>query len=270
MGAILLYLLIGSVAGILSGLLGIGGGIIVVPSLVWIFKHYHIAPHEYLHMAIGSSLASIIFISLAAAITHYRRQNILWPIFWRLLPSVIAGTMIGAVSIKYIPAHLLGLCLALFLFFVAFRMAFLQKQQSSRQLPGIIGLSGLGLLVGAQSALLGIGGGTYMIPFFSRCNVLMRHAAATSITVCVPLTFVGSVILSQHTLSHPVPWSCGYVYWPATLGVATTSLVFAPLGVHLAQHISNRKLKTAFSWVLVAVGCDLLLPNLIYYWNTFA
>jgi uncharacterized protein len=267
MGALSLYLIIGIITGTFSGLLGIGGGIIIVPGLIWVFQHYAVAPEHYVHLAAGSSLASVSCISLVAANAHRQRKTIVWPLFWHLLPGALVGAVLGALVVKYIPMPLLSISFSLLLIIVAIRMLRTQRNHllARRKLPKRLGLSSLGLWVGAQSSLLGIGGGITMVPFFARHNIPMLQAAGTSIALSFPLTLAATftLILNHHDIH--IPWCTGYIYWPATLCIAMMSIIFAPLGIRLAHRLPNKHIKHVFAVVLLLTAIDMMAPNLYYY-----
>ena len=264
MDALPYYLLIGALAGSLSGLLGIGGGIIIIPSLMWVFRHFELAQHANVHLATGSSLATIIFISLGASIAHYQRKTIIWPLFWRLVPGLIFGSISGALITQFLPGSLLKIIFGLFLLLVAYRMAFASQLTKFRHLPRIRRLSLLGSMVGFQAGLLGIGAGSMLVPYFTRCHLRMRNAAGTSIICSLPISIIGTItlVLATRHITTSTAWSTGYVYWPATLSVAVTSLIFAPMGVQLARRWSNARLKRLFSMILVFTAGEMIWPSL--------
>ncbi len=260
--ALYVYLFIGCVTGLLSGLFGIGGGIIIVPCLVWTFRYFHIAPTFYFQLATASSLASIICLTTTAAIMHYKQRTILWSVLYRLLPSMLLGTLIGTSVAKYLSTQLLGTCFGVLLLVAAYRML-VHTPHPLRALPGTRGLSVLGLWVGSQSGLLGIGGGSYLIPFLVRCNIPIHQAIGTSITACLPLAVVGTLALMITTqpTTHVLPWSTGYVYWPAVLGISASSMLCTPLCTYLATKINPGLLKRLFALLLLCISIHFLWSN---------
>ena len=227
-----LFLLIGSITGTLSGLLGIGGGIIVVPSLAWIFAHYHMAPDCYIQFAAGSSLAGIMFISLTSAFAHHRHGNVEWPIFKQLAPAMMIGASIGVATAGYLPTRVLSLLFGLFMLVLSVRMFLSATRRSNKPtlLPANKKLRLIGFCVGIQSGLLGTGGNAFIVPFFARCNVPMHKATGTSVTASFPLATSATLtsLVSHHSTgaTASLPWSTGYVYWPAALSIAIASIIF--------------------------------------------
>ncbi len=255
----LLYPAIGIVAGFASVLLGIGGGFIVVPGLAFVFVLSGFPHAEIMHVAAGTSLAIMIITSASAIIAHNRLRNILWPIVLRLLPGILIGVIVGALLASFLTTRWLKLLFGLFLLFVSIKMFFLSKPKSARQVPGRAISSLIGFLIGTKSGLLGIGGGSIIIPFLTYCNVPMRKASGTSITCTLPLAIVGTIsfiILGWQV--NQVPHSFGYVYWPAFLGVAVMSVIFAQVGAALNSKVRVNWLKRIFAIFLFFVSMNLL------------
>lgn len=255
----LLYPLIGIIAGLASGLLGIGGGLIVVPGLALVFTYSGIPHGIIMHLAAGTSLAVMIITASSAIFAHNRLNNVLWSVVLRLLPGITLGVVSGAVFASYLTTHWLQFLLGLFLLFISIKMFFLSKPKPTRSLPGWPVLSPVGFLIGLKSGLLGLGGGAVTIPFLTYCNIPMRKASGTSIACTFPIAVIGTIsfIMLGYRVN-PMPYSTGFVYWPAFFGVAVMTVLFAQVGAWLNSRINVNLLKRLFATFLLIVGIRLL------------
>jgi uncharacterized membrane protein YfcA len=179
----LLYIVLGAFAGVLAGLLGIGGGLVIVPMLNIAFEWQNFPEVHIQHIALGTSLATIIFTSLSSMRAHHKRGAINYTAFWRLAPGIILGTYIGAVIAAQLPTGFLKAFFGFFLYYVATQMLLNIKPKPNRELPGLTGTTAAGTGIGIFSALVGIGGGTLTVPFLSWCNQTMHAAIATAAAV---------------------------------------------------------------------------------------
>lgn len=251
-----IYMALGAVAGILAGLMGIGGGLVIVPMLVFCFAGLGI-PHEHImHIALGTSLASIIFTSISSFMAHHRRGAVYWEIVRRIVPGIIAGTLLGAYIASLMSTDLLKGFFGIFLFYVAIQFLLDKKPKPTRELPGAVGMFGVGSIIGTVSSLMGIGGGTLSVPFMTWCNITVHHAIGTSAAIGFPIAVAGTlgfVLTGQHLQGLP-PYSVGYVYLPALFGIVAASMLTAPLGAKLAHLLPVQKLKRIFAVLLLLVG----------------
>jgi uncharacterized membrane protein YfcA len=256
---IALYLAFGCFAGILAGLLGISGGVIIVPILLYCLPLQGITEHVNL-LALGTSMASILFTSLASVRAHNRRKTVLWPVVFRLSPGIVAGTLLGGSIVVLLPGRFLSVVFVVFLLYVALQMLLDITPRASRHLPGTAGLAGVGAGIGFISSFVGIGGGTLTIPFLTLCNTPMREAVATSAGVGFPLAVAGSAIYLAKGWGMPgmPPYSLGFVYLPALLGLVGASMLFAPLGAKLSYRVSVPRLKRFFAVFLFFVSANIL------------
>lgn len=254
------YLLIGAFAGSMSGLLGVGGGLVVVPALVLVFRHLGMPPAYLMHMAAGTSLAIMIVTTFSALLAHLGKQASVWPILQRLLPGVVIGTIVGALLADQLASHVLRIVLGVFILIVGMRVALLVKPKPQRTLPGRWGLWGVAFFIGAKSGLLGIGGGAVTVPFLTRCNVPLRDTMGISVAVGFVVSVVGTLSFLATGLNEPhlPPWSTGYVYWPGFLGVALATPIFAAFGTRMAYRLPTHLLKRIFGVFLWMVGLHLL------------
>lgn len=261
METLLLYLLLGAFAGVLAGLFGVGGGLVIVPVLVFIFQSQEVSGSLIMHLAIGTSLATIVVTSLSSVRAHHRREAVLWPIVGRLTPGIIAGALLGAALADFIPSDSLRLLFGVFELLVAVQLGLAARVAPRRPLPGWPGTSLAGVLIGSVSSAIGIGGGTLIVPFLAWCSVSLRHAVAAAAAGGLPLALAGSVgfmMTGWHEAQLPA-WSSGYVYWPAFAAIATASVLFAPLGARLAHALPVMVLQRTFALFLAALGVRMLV-----------
>jgi len=261
MEILMLYLLLGAFVGVVAGLFGVGGGLIIVPALLFIFHGSGMSAAVVMHMAIGTSLATIMVTSLSSVRTHHQHGAVLWPVFVKLMPGIVAGTLFGAYVVNQLPNTTLRIIFGVFELLVAAQMAFGIKASPHRQLPGWPGMSLMGAVIGKVSAIIGIGGGTLTVPFLVWCNTGIRQAVATSAACGLPIAVTGTVgfiITGWNAPQLPV-WSTGYIYWPAFAGIALASVLSAPLGAKLAHTLPTGQLRIYFSLLLALLGIRMLL-----------
>jgi uncharacterized protein len=261
----LIYLLIGACSGTLAGLLGLGGGIIVVPALAAAFAYHNLVPANIvMHMAVGTSLATIVITFLSSLAAHIKKNSVRWDIVKKLLPGLIIGVILGALVANHLPSTFLRLFFGMFLLFVASRLFFGELAVPTATLPGQPALFGITAVIGALSSILGAGGGIVLIPFMVRSQINMREATGTSVACGVVIGLVATlsfIILGAEAI-HNLPWSTGFIYWPAFLGVAMASVIFAPLGTAIAYRLPIITLKRILAVFIILVALQMLLPVL--------
>jgi uncharacterized membrane protein YfcA len=256
-----LYLAFGGLAGLLSGLFGIGGGVVIVPFLAWFFSRRGFAADTIMITAVATSLATIVATSISAVYAHHRRGAVRWETVLRLAPGILLGSVAGSVIADHLPADGFKLVFALFLLYVAGRMFRTRKAATEwRRPPGAGFLTAAGMAIGAVSSIVGIGGGTLSVPFLVKSRFCMRSAVATSSACGFPIAVAGSLTYVALGWGEPLlpEWSLGYIYLPAFAGIILTSIPFAPLGARLAHGLPTGGLKRIFALVLAAVGAKLL------------
>jgi uncharacterized protein len=256
------FVTLGMLAGTLSGLLGIGGGIIVVPGLVLCFKFLPFMPPAIqAHMAIGTSLAIMIVTASASTRAHYRLGHINSSLLKRLWPGVLIGVVAGALLSSHLQSHTLEIILGAVLMIIAIHFFIAHKTQYPHRLPGALTMGLFALLIGFKSGLLGLGGGALIIPFLLFCGISMRTASGTAAACTLPVAIVGTLSywLLGSALHPAIQWSAGFIYWPAFLGVALASFCCVPLGATLSTRIDSDQLKRIFSVFLFFVALRLLL-----------
>ena len=254
---ITLYLICGIMAGLWAGLLGLGGGLVVVPLLHYIFQHGAAVPEELsLRMAMGTSLASILFTATASTRAHARRGSVLWDIVRPLAPALALGTALGSVAAAALPVWGLKIFFAFFLVAVAVQMLADYYPAARAATHGRALLNGAGLFIGGVSSLVGLGGGSLNVPFLCWLGIDLRRAVGTSAALGWSIALAGSLGYAINGWGAPgLPPHClGYVSLPATLGVAVASVFFAPLGVRLSHAMPVSALRWIFAVFLTLLA----------------
>ncbi|WP_397410582.1 sulfite exporter TauE/SafE family protein [Polaromonas sp.] len=254
-------LLLGLCTGFLAGLLGIGGGMLMVPFMTFILtsKGY---PQEYtVKMAVATSLATICFSSLSSVRAHHRRGAVLWPIVRLLAPGILLGALIGAQLAAALPGKILSILFAVFVAFSATQMFLDRKPKPSRTLPGRLGTFGMGGVIGMLSSLVGAGGAFVSVPFMTWCNVKIHDAVGTSAALGFPIALAGTLgyIWAGRDLPQMPPGSVGFLYLPGLIVISLASISTAPLGARTAHRMDIRPLKKVFAAVLYVLAAYFLL-----------
>lgn len=257
---ILMYLGVGAIAGLLAGLLGVGGGLIFVPLLLFCFRRAGMPEDWRMHLALGTSMASIMFTSVSSFWAHHRRGAVYWLVVRRIVLGILAGTLLGAHVASRLRNNVLQAVFAVFVCYVAWQMLLDRKPKPSRELPGRWGMLGVGTVIGLISSLVGIGGGTMSVPFMIWCNLPLRRAIGTSAAIGFPIAVFGSVgyVLNGVRAPRLPPYALGYVYLPAMACIVAASVLTAPWGVRLSHRLPVPRLKRAFAALLVVVAARML------------
>jgi uncharacterized membrane protein YfcA len=261
---ILLYLAAGSVAGLLAGLLGVGGGVVIVPMLMFIFTAQHFPVDHMIHIAIGTSLASIMFTSLSSLRAHHSHGAVNWIIVKRITPGILIGTLAGTFLVARLPASLLKGFFIFFVFYVATQMLLNIRPKPARQLPGAKGMFAAGSLIGMVSSFVGIGGGALSVPFMTWSNVKMHEAIGTSAAIGFPIAVAGTIgyLINGLEINNLPDWSLGFIHLPSLAGLVLASVIIAPLGAKAAHKLPVIILKRIFAVFLYIIGTKLLLSSL--------
>lgn len=254
---------LGIVAGILAGMLGIGGGVVIVPALVLILSAQNFPSEFIVITAVATSLCTIIFTSISAARAQIKRKAVDWTIFRLWAPTVVVGSFLSGFIAARLPAAVLEIGIAVFLLIISVIMLSRWVPDPARTMPGKAGTTGLGLFSGVLSGLAGIGGGNVMVPLMVFFNVPMQRAVATSSTLGFPLAVVATLgyIISGWGQS-PADGSLGYVYLPAVALIAVFTMLLAPVGVALSHRIPAPTLKRCFGGLLLLVAGRMLISAL--------
>lgn len=258
---VIAYILLGAVAGMIGGLLGLGGGIVIVPALLYLFIQQGFSAGIQMHLAVATSLTTIIFTSIASAWSHHRHGAVIWKIVGFLVPGIVIGCILGAITANHLRSDSLRITFGVFELLVAMQIWSGIKPPGHRELPGNSGMVLAGGVIGTLSTILGIGGGTLTVPFLLWCNINIRNAVATSAACGMPIAVAGTLSFMITGWNHTdLPaGSTGYVYWPAAFFILIASILTAPLGAKLAHVLPVIILKRIFALVLVIVGIRMLL-----------
>jgi uncharacterized protein len=257
--------LLGLCTGFLAGLLGIGGGMIMVPFISAILATRGVAPGLAVKMAIATSMATIIFTSISSVRAHHKRGAVRWDIVRRLAPGIVIGAALASLGVfSMLKGGSLALLFALFVGFSATQMLLDKKPAPTRTLPGTFGQLGAGGVIGFLSGLVGAGGGFVSVPFMTWCNVAIHNAVATSAALGFPIALanaLGYVVAGQGVPDLPAG-SLGYVYLPALAVIAVASVLMAPVGVKAAHALPVKSLKRAFAAILYLLAAYMLYKGL--------
>jgi uncharacterized membrane protein YfcA len=256
--------LLGSVTGFAAGLLGIGGGMLLVPFLTLILTWQRFPAEHVVHVAIATSLATIMFTSVSSVRAHHGRSAVLWPVVWLLAPGILVGSLVGAQIAGALPTFWISLIFAGFVGFSALQMLLDRKPKASRELPKGPGMFGAGTMIGFVSSLVGAGGGFISVPFMVWSNVKMHNAVGTSAALGFPIAAAGTIgyVISGWKLTGLPAGTVGFIYVPALLAVAATSVLTAPLGAKVAHSLDTKPLKRIFAMLLFALAGYMLYRGL--------
>lgn len=258
---VILYLLTGSFAGFAAGLLGIGGGLIIVPILYFVFASQGIEQSHLMHMALATSLATIIFTSISSSFAHHKKQAVVWSTVFLLAPGICTGAWTGGIIASYLNTDILKPVFGVFEFLVALHLlGNIRTKQHVLLIKPIKATIG-GLLIGNVSAIVGIGGGTLTVPFLHWHKFKIRNAIATSAACGLPIALFGtaSYIVAGWGINTLPEQTLGYVELSAFASIVIASIIFAPLGAKAAHIIPERTLKTGFGLFLLLLSAKMLL-----------
>lgn len=257
--SLLIYLVLGAFAGVLAGLLGVGGGLVIVPMVTYSFSAQDIVGPYTHHLALGTSLATIMFTSVSSFMTHHKNGAVIWRVFWQITPGILLGTFLGTKVAAWMPSLWLKSFFVVFLLYVGTQMLLNIKPKPSRELPGFVGNSLAGSGIGVVSSLVGIGGGTLSVPYLSWCNVPMHKAIGTSASIGFPIAVAGAFgyLLNGLGAQDLPDYTLGFIYLPAFFGIACASVFTAPYGARLAHSLPVPKLKKAFALLLYCMAANM-------------
>ena len=269
---ILYYLFAGAFAGLLAGLFGIGGGMVIVPILIYLFKDQGFPEAALTHIGIGTSLATIIVTSISSLRAHNSKGAVNWSIWKRMAPGLVIGSLFGAAIASVIHGNSLQAIIGVGAFLVGLKMLFMKnkslEENDFSKLPSPIGQTGLGGFIGIVSSIFGIGGGTLTVPILSYCGLKIQNAVGTSAACGLPIASAGAVgflIFGQFvdpTVKEALPSSVlGFVHIYAFISVSFASFFTARIGAKLAHKLPAATLKKAFAGLLLIVGVKLVLNS---------
>lgn len=250
------YAALGLFAGLAAGLLGIGGGLVIVPVLAALFAWQGFSAAVIMPLALGTSLATIVFTSLSSLRAHHRRGVVRWPLVAQLSGGIIAGGWMSGFLAHWLGGPAMARLFGVFELLVAAHMLFGRPPAAHRSAPGPARNLVAGAVIGVVSALLGIGGGTLTVPWLVWHRLAIREAVGTAAACGLPIALVGAAgfLLAGRSVDGLPPASSGFIYWPAVAAVSITSVLAAPLGAHLAHSIPQQRLRQIFALVLATLG----------------
>jgi uncharacterized membrane protein YfcA len=254
-------LALGVTAGFLAGLLGIGGGMLMVPFLTFILSARGVDPALAVKMAVATSMATILFTSISSLRAHHGHGAVRWPLVRGLAPGIVLGGLVGGGGVfAMLKGEGLALLFAGFVGFSALQMLRGRKPAPQREMPGLLGQTAVGGGIGLISGLLGAGGAFMSVPFMVWCNVPLRHAVGTSAALGFPIALAATAgyLVAGHTLPAALPGAFGYLYLPALAIIATASVLLAPLGARTAHRIDVNALRRIFAMLLMMLAVAML------------
>lgn len=255
------YIGVGALAGFLSGLIGISGGLVIVPSLVFIFQYLQFPSTSIMQYAAGTSLTATILTGSASLLAHHKRGNIKWSIWYLLAPAVIIGVIAGVSLAHALNSSTLKLLFGLLMLILAGQMLLVGRARILQfHSPALLIM--LGILTGLLCGMLGVGGGVMLVPLLMYYGESTRKAMGTSASLVLPVAISGSILfmfLGQPVTAKAVPYSLGYVYWPAFGGIIIGSMTFPYLGAYVNGLLPKYWLKKIFAAVLLIVAYRLLI-----------
>lgn len=255
------YLAIGVAVGFLAGLFGIGGGMVMVPMLVFVFAAKGFPAEHLMHLSLATSMATIVFTSLSSVGAHHSHGAVDWPVARAMAPGIVAGALAATLVAGFVPTRPLAVFFAVFMLYASLQMFFEIKPRPSQQLPGAAGLFGVGAGIGSLSSVLAAGGAFLSIPFLVRCNVPLKRAIGTAAANGFPIAVAGTIGYILNGLRAPdLPaGSLGYVYLPALAIIVVASMPAAPLGAKLAHRLPVKRLRVVLALMLLAIAVRMLV-----------
>ncbi len=257
---IIIFLLLGAVVGLMAGLLGVGGGGIMVPVLTAIFLAMHIPVDKVVHLALGTSMASIVITSFASLRAHHARAGVIWDIVKRITPGILLGTFLATFLAAYMNSRYLALFFSVFMAIVSTQMFLNKKPAPGRSRVGTLGLFLAGNFIGAISALVSIGGGSLTVPFLAWQNIQLKKAIGTSAAIGLPIALAGTLgyIINGWGSHYQLANTIGFVYLPAVFLISLVSFFTAPVGAQLAHKLPVATLKKIFAFLLLSLSIKML------------
>ncbi|HZV92510.1 MAG TPA: sulfite exporter TauE/SafE family protein, partial [Caldimonas sp.] len=253
---LLAYFATGAFVGFLAGLLGIGGGMTLVPILAAMFTAQHFAPDHTVHLALGTGMASIVFTSSASVRSHHRLGGVDWSLVRRMGPGMVAGTLCSTALSGWIPQRILALAFAVIVLAGATQILLGRKPSAARAPPGTPGLVLIGAGIGVVCGLVSAGGAFMTVPFMLFCGVAMTTAIGTGAALGVPVAAMGTlgyVFSGWHVPTVP-SLALGFVYVPALLGIVAGSVLTAPWGARSAHRMPVTTLRRIFAGLLYVLA----------------
>lgn len=250
--------ILGMCVGLVSGLLGLGGGILIVPVLKYYLEHIGVSPALSMHVAVATSLAVIIFTSAATSLVYAKQNRLSWPLFVRFLPGVIIGVLLGTQIAKHLQGAIYSKSFAILLIILGGKILFAGNPSPHPRSNHFLVF--FAIVSGILSSIFGIGGGGIMTPFFLYLGLDMLTAIGTSTLLIIPIAAISTLLFGlSETPSHVLPGMTGFIYWPAVAYIALASMLFVPIGAKIATAVAPQNLKYIFVSLLILIAIKMLM-----------
>ncbi|MCB1669335.1 MAG: sulfite exporter TauE/SafE family protein [Pseudomonadales bacterium] len=261
----LFFMLLGAVAGLSAGLLGVGGGVVMVPSLILGFSSQGFPPEVLTHMAVATSLAAMVVTAASSAFAHNKLGSVDWFAVRWMASGVLLGALVGVVGSLQLKGAWIQVAFGIFLMAVGLRVFIARNNVKGKLLPGPFGLAAAGSVIGAVSMVFGIGGGSMTVPLLMRYGLAPKQAMGSSAALGLPIAVLGGVLYALGGRGDQIlpEFTLGYVYLPAFAGLVLLGIPFAKLGANVAHRLPERQLKRVFGGYAMLVGALLLVRNLL-------
>lgn len=259
------FVLAGCLAGTSAGLFGVGGGLVIVPVLVWVFGTMGMNNEVISHVALGTSLATIIITSISSMTAHHKAGNVRFDILKNMAIGLMIGSLLGAFVAKLLKSDTLQVIIGAGATLMAIKMLFFPNQENlDKSLPSAGVQIGVGGGIGLMAAIFGIGGGSLTVPFLNHCGLPMKKAVGTSAACGLPIAVAGAAgfLLFGQGVETGVSGVVGFVHVWAFICISAASAVFAKVGARLAQILPAKRLKQGFGGLLMVVGLNLIRSGL--------
>lgn len=254
------FFIVGVLAGLLGGLLGLSGGVVTIPSLIFIFHYFDFPRDQVTHMAIGTSLAAMVFNGAMSAWSHHRRQGVVWDLFFSLFPWILLGALAGSFAANFIPDAVLEDTFGAFILLLGIYLIIRKKKQKEFTRPSKGTFVWVGSSVGSVASLLGIGGGVFTVPLLIHFHYPEKKAVGTSAAVSLVITTVAALAYLYFGLDRiKTPETLGYIYLPAFACVGIGAVLAAPVGAKLAHGMDGTLLRRIFAVALLIIGALMIV-----------
>jgi uncharacterized membrane protein YfcA len=255
------YLGVGAAVGFLAGLLGVGGGMITVPMLVFVFTAKGFPASHLMHLSLATAMATIPFTSASSVRAHHVRGGVDWRVVRGMLPGLATGALLGALVAGGVPSRALAVFFTAFIFYASGNMMLEVRPKPTRQLPGRLGLGIAGGVVSFLASFLAAGAAFMTVPFMTWCNVPLKRAIGTAAAIGFPLSLGSSIgyVYAGWNVGGLPRGSLGFVYVPALALIVATSILTAPLGARVSHHLPVRRLRVVFALLLFLLALHMLL-----------
>ncbi len=261
---LLIYISTGALVGFLAGLLGIGGGMTLVPILATLFATQALSADHNVHMALATAMASAAFTSSASVREHQRHGGVDWTIVKLMVPGMVTGSLLSTLASGWVSQRTLAIAFAVIVYAAATQMLLAKKPHASRTMPGFSACFGIGIVIGTLSGLVSAGGTFLIMPVMLYCGVAMHKAIGTGAAIGIPVTVIGTLgyIVSGWRMPDLPEYHLGFVYLPALMALVAGSIFTAPVGARLAHRLPVATLKRIFAILMFALATKMA----VLYW----